>query len=103
MTTSSVGSYAPVPNPSSQATTSNPASKLNTNDFINMMMTQLEHQDPLNPTTSDQLMAQMSQIGQLQSTSQLQTTLTGLATQTQIGAASSLIGKQVNGIDNTEK
>ncbi len=99
MTTSSVGSYAPVKDPGSQTTTSNPASKLNTNDFINMMMTQLEHQDPLNPTTSDQLMAQMSQIGQLQSTSQLQTTLTGLATQTQIGAASSLMGKQVTGID----
>ena len=100
MTTSSVGSYAPVKDPGPQSTTQNPASKLNTNDFINMMMTQLEHQDPLNPTTSDQLMAQMSQIGQLQSTSQLQTTLTGLATQTQIGAASSLMGEQVTGIDN---
>ncbi len=100
MTTTSVGSYAPVRDPAPHSTTSNPASKLNTNDFINMMMTQLEHQDPLNPTTSDQLMAQMSQIGQLQSTSQLQTTLTGLATQTQIGAASSLMGKQVTGIDN---
>jgi flagellar basal-body rod modification protein FlgD len=64
-----------------------------------MMMTQLENQDPLNPTSSDQLMSQMSQIGQLQSTSQLQSTLTGLATQTQIGAASSLMGKQVTGLD----
>src|SRR6476646_733514 len=100
MTTSSVGSFAPVQDPSAQSTASNPASKLNTNDFINMMMTQLEHQDPLNPTTSDQLMSQMSQIGQLQSTSQLQTTLTGLATQMQIGSASSLMGKQVTGIDN---
>ena len=100
MTTTSVGSYAPVKDPAPQPTPSNPASKLNTNDFINMMMTQLEHQDPLNPTTSDQLMAQMSQIGQLQSTSQLQTTLTGLATQIQIGSASSLMGKKVTGIDN---
>ena len=99
MTTSSVGSYAPVKDPAQQST-SNSSSKLNTDDFINMMMTQLQHQDPLNPTTSDQLMSQMSQIGQLQSTSQLQTTLTGLATQTQIGAASSLMGKQVTGIDN---
>jgi flagellar basal-body rod modification protein FlgD len=99
MTTSSVGSYAPVKDSSAQSTTSNATSQLNTNDFINMMMTQLQHQDPLNPTTSDQLMSQMSQIGQLQSTSQLQTTLTGLATQTQIGAASSLMGKQVTGLD----
>lgn len=100
MTTSSVGSYAPVKDSSAQTTTpANPASKLNTNDFINMMMTQLENQDPLNPTTSDQLMAQMSEIGQLQSTSQLQTTLTGLGTQMQIGAASGLMGKQVTGLD----
>ena len=98
MTTSSTGSYAPVAT-TGQSTTTNASSKLSTNDFINMMMTQLEHQDPLNPTTSDQLMSQMSQSGQLQTTSQLQTTLTGLATQTQIGAASSLMGKQVNGID----
>jgi len=76
MTTSSTGSYAPVAT-TGQSTTTNASSKLSTNDFINMMMTQLEHQDPLNPTTSDQLMSQMSQIGQLQTTSQLQTTLTG--------------------------
>src|SRR5579871_3521387 len=105
MTNSSVGSYAPVPSTSSTSTSSssstpsNPLSQLNTNDFINMMMTQLENQDPLNPTSSDELMSQMSEIGQLQSTSSLQSTLTGLATQTQIGAASSLMGKQVTGLD----
>ena len=96
MTTNSVGSTGSSTNTSGGATKS---SKLNTDDFIHMMMTQLQHQDPLNPTTSDQLMSQMSQIGQLQSTSQLQTTLTGLATQTSIGAASSLMGKKVTGID----
>jgi flagellar hook assembly protein FlgD len=41
----------------------------------------------------------MSQIGQLQSTTQLQTTMQTLTTQSQIGAASSLIGKQVAGLD----
>ena len=73
--------------------------KLNTGDFINLMMTQLQHQDPMNPTSSDQLMSQMSQIGQMQATSQLQTTMQTLTTQSQIGAASSLIGKQVAGLD----
>ena len=77
------------------------ASKLNltSSDFVNMMIKQLQSQDPLNPTSSDQLMSQMSQIGQMQTSTQLQTTLSGLATQTQIGAASSLMGKQVTGID----
>ncbi len=71
-------------------------------DFINMMITQLEHQDPLQPTSSDQLLSQMSQIGQMQSSSQLQTTLSGLAQQNQIGAASALIGKTVQGVDSNQ-
>jgi flagellar basal-body rod modification protein FlgD len=72
---------------------------LTPSDFINMMVTQLQNQDPLNPTSSSDLLAQMSQIGQLQSSDQLQTTLTGLTLQNQIGAAAGLIGKQVQGTD----
>jgi flagellar basal-body rod modification protein FlgD len=67
---------------------------------MNMMMTQLENQDPLNPTNSDQLMTQMSAIGQMQSSTTLDSTLSSLGTQTQIGSASSLMGKQVQGIDS---
>lgn len=63
------------------------------------MITQLQNQDPLNPTDPNSLMQQVSEIGQMQSTTQLQTTLTGLAQQTQIGAASNLMGQQVDGID----
>ena len=75
---------------------------LKSQDFINMMITQLEHQDPLQPTSSDQLLSQMSQIGQMQSSSQLQTTLSGLAQQNQICAASALIGKTVQGTDSNQ-
>lgn len=64
------------------------------------MVTQLQNQDPLNPTDPNSLMQQVSEIGQMQSTTQLQTTLSGLAQQTQIGAASNLIGKNVNGLDS---
>jgi flagellar basal-body rod modification protein FlgD len=99
MTTSSVGSTSGTTSPGTTGTAGTTALNLNTTDFINLMMTQLENQDPLNPTSSDQLMSQMSQIGQLQSTTQLQTTMQTLTTQSQIGAASSLIGKQVSGLD----
>jgi flagellar basal-body rod modification protein FlgD len=68
-------------------------------DFIKMMITQLQNQDPLQPTSNQDLLAQMSQIGQLQTSTQLQTVLTGLSLQTQIGSASSLIGKTVQGMD----
>jgi flagellar basal-body rod modification protein FlgD len=72
---------------------------MTSDDFIKMMITQLQHQDPLQPASNQELMSQMSQIGQLQSTTQLQTTLTGLALQNQIGAGANLIGKSVQGLD----
>jgi len=72
---------------------------LTPNDFINLMVTELQNQDPTQPESSDELLSQMSEIGQLQSSDSLQSTLTGLAQQNQIGAASSLIGKSVQGLD----
>ncbi len=66
-----------------------------------MMVTQLQHQDPLNPTNSQDLLAQMSQIGQLQSSTQLSATLQGMTQQNQISAAAGLIGKTVIGQDAT--
>jgi flagellar basal-body rod modification protein FlgD len=97
MTTNSVGSSGSSTTTSSSSVP--PNLNLNTGDFLNMMMKQLENQDPLNPTNSDQLMSQMSAIGQMESSSNLDTTLSNLGTQTQIGSASSLMGKQVQGID----
>jgi flagellar basal-body rod modification protein FlgD len=75
-------------------------SSLTPNDFINLMVTELQNQDPTQPESNDELLSQMSQIGQLESSDSLQTTLSGLAQQNQIGAASSLIGKSVEGTDS---
>jgi flagellar basal-body rod modification protein FlgD len=90
--------------PSSLPTTTTAASAANPynlqpSDFIQMMVTQLQDQDPLDPTSSQDLMSQMADIGQLESSSDMQTTLTSLTLQTQIGSAAALIGKSVTGID----
>ena len=63
------------------------------------MLTQLQNQDPLEPAKNQELLAQMSQIGQLQTSTQLQETLKGLALQNQLGSAGNLIGKLVQGLD----
>lgn len=75
---------------------------LKTEDFIKMMITQLQNQDPMEPAKSQDLLAQMSQIGQLQSATTLQDSLKGMVTQNQIGAAASLIGKSVQGLDGND-
>jgi flagellar basal-body rod modification protein FlgD len=76
--------------------------KLKTEDFIKMMITQLQHQDPLEPAKNEELLAQMSQIGQLQTSNDLQDMLKALSTQNQIGSAGQLIGKMVAGIDENQ-
>jgi flagellar basal-body rod modification protein FlgD len=77
--------------------------KLKAEDFVRMMITQLQQQDPMEPAKNDQLLAQMSQISQLQSSTALQESLTTVVQQNQIGAAAGLIGKSVQGMaaDNT--
>jgi len=80
-------------------TSSGGLQSLTPQDFIQMMITQLENQDPLNPTDSQDILSQVSEIGQLQSSDSLDTSLTGMTLQNQVGSASSLIGKTVQGID----
>lgn len=85
---------------SSTSTISNPKSQLTSDDFINMMLTQLQNQDPLSPQDSSALLTQMSQIGQLQSSNELSTSLKSMVTQNQIAAGGNLLGKMVEGQDS---
>ncbi|HSV13692.1 MAG TPA: hypothetical protein VLI90_05495, partial [Tepidisphaeraceae bacterium] len=54
----------------------------------------------MEPAKNQELLAQMSQIGQLETSTQLQTSLKSVTLQTQIGSASALIGKSVQGLDS---
>lgn len=98
MTTSGVTSSG------SSNTVQSTKKQMKTEDFIKMMITQLQNQDPMEPMKNQELMSQMNQISQLQSSSQLQDVLTKLSLQNQIGAAGNLIGKLVRGVDpNSEQ
>jgi flagellar basal-body rod modification protein FlgD len=93
MTTSPVQAAAPARQLQSKGMS------LQTEDFIKMMITQLQNQDPLEPAKNQELLAQMSQIGQLQSQTLLQESIQGMVLQQSLGAAGNLIGKMVQGID----
>jgi flagellar basal-body rod modification protein FlgD len=100
MTMSAIGSTTPT---SSSGSTSpdqiNNSLSLSPTDFVQFLITEMQNQDPLDPTSSDQMLSQMSEIGQLQSSTDLDTDLQGLTLQNQVNSASSLIGKAVTGID----
>lgn len=86
---------------SSTTSTSNSLNTMTSKDFIKVMIAQLQQQDPLDPSKSDQLLTQMSQISQLESSQSLKDSLAGISLQQSIGSAGNLIGKTVNGIDDT--
>jgi flagellar basal-body rod modification protein FlgD len=95
MSTTAVGSSTS----SSASTGTNSKMNLKTEDFIKLMITQLQNQDPMEPAKNQELLAQMSQIGQLQTSEKLQGTLSQFGFQSQLASAGSLIGKTVTGMD----
>ncbi|HVS70111.1 MAG TPA: flagellar hook capping FlgD N-terminal domain-containing protein [Phycisphaerae bacterium] len=84
--------------PTAAPATTSSATAMSSTDFMKVMLQQLEHQDPLNPTDSNQLLTQLSEISQLQSNTDMQNNIASLTLQQSMGAAGNLIGKQVQGI-----
>jgi len=79
----------------------NSGAALSSDAFMKLMIDQLSHQDPLNPTDSNQLLTQISQISQLQANTTLTSNLQTLTLQQSIGAAGNLIGKNIQGLDDS--
>jgi flagellar basal-body rod modification protein FlgD len=84
--------------PTSSTGVSNANSNLNENNFLTLMTTQLENQDPLNPMSSSDFAAELAQFSTADGVQNLQTTLTGIGTQLTTASgvqASNLVGQSV--------
>jgi flagellar basal-body rod modification protein FlgD len=72
---------------------------LTSDDFLKILITQLQNQDPSNPMDSDQLLNQVSQMRALQSNIELSDSLKALTLSQQLTSAASFLGKQVTAPD----
>lgn len=81
------------------STAKTPKKSLDTSDFMNLLITQLQNQDPTQPMSNQELLQQVTQIGTLQSQNQLSDTMKQLVLQNQIASAAGMIGKGVVGTD----
>ncbi len=88
---------------SSNGTTGNDLREVDLDEFLGMLITEMQNQDPLNPMDNSQLLTQISQIRQIGSTNQLTDTLTTLAIGQELTMASSLIGRNVKALDDNAK
>ena len=81
-------------------TTTNTPKKtqLDQSDFLKLMTAQLANQDPFQPQSNDQMIAQMAQFSTVSGITQLNSTLTGVSNQiseNRIATAANFVGKTV--------
>jgi flagellar basal-body rod modification protein FlgD len=74
-------------------------SSLTANDFLTLMITELQNQDPLNPTDESEIMAQTASLSQITASTQLTSTLDSMQISQNLQGAASLIGASITGLD----
>ncbi len=79
---------------------SNTLNDLDLDDFLNLMLAELQNQDPLNPLENDELIAQISQIREVGATEKLTATLDSVLLGQNISSATSLIGAEIDAISD---
>ncbi len=72
-------------------------SEFDSSAFMQMLLAQLTHQNPMEPMNDSEMMGQMTQLNSLQQLQGIQTFLQEMVQVNQTGYAASLIGKQVSG------
>ena len=84
---------------SRQYTTENDVvSEINSDAFLKLLITELQNQDPLEPMSNQEILAQLGQIREIESNLQLTETLESLRLGQNIATASSTIGRLVAGL-----
>lgn len=73
-------------------------SRLSSEEFTKIILTELQNQDPLQPNDTGALLEQLSSIRSIQSDMELATRLESIVGQNELAGASGLIGKRVSGL-----
>jgi len=77
-------------------------SELSSDDFFKLLVTQLTNQDPLQPTSNDEMLKQISSIREIELSSTLTDSLRKISGEQRGSSASALIGQHVTGAPATD-
>jgi flagellar basal-body rod modification protein FlgD len=77
--------------------------KMDFSKFINLLVVEMQNQDPMNPMENSEILQQVSQIKAIASNDKLTKTLTALQTQQDMATASSLLNQTVTGLNTDSK
>jgi flagellar basal-body rod modification protein FlgD len=73
---------------------------MSTDDFLKLLITELQNQDPVSPMESDEILNQVGQLQSIESNKKLTETLDAVLLGQNAATASGLIGKRINGLDD---
>jgi len=76
-------------------TPASPGANLDKNDFLKLLVTQLQNQDPLNPMDDKDFMGQMAQFSSLEQMTNVASSLDSLTYSSQLSQGAALFGKDV--------
>ena len=93
---SRIPATSPAPPPNTAGT--NDLREVDLNQFLQLLITELQNQDPLNPLDNSEILNQITQIRELSATNKLSDTLDAVLLGQNMTTASSLIGKQIHAL-----
>ncbi|MGA2247006.1 MAG: flagellar hook capping FlgD N-terminal domain-containing protein [Verrucomicrobiota bacterium] len=95
---STAGSTAADATAATTDTVTNPNSELNQTDFLQLLVAQMQYQDPMNPQSDTDMAAQMAQFSSLQEATQSNSSLSMMQANSLVG---STVTVQVDSTDTT--
>src|SRR3954451_21885139 len=94
MTVSSTNSTSSAPSTTAPKNSAANAT-LGKDDFLKLLVSQLQHQDPMNPTDDKDFMGQMAQFTSVEQMTNMASSIERMSTASQTAQSVSLIGKNV--------
>ena len=97
---SRIPSMGPITRPESDQPAENDLANVGVDTFLELMIAELQNQDPLDPIENSELVQQISQIREISATNKLTDTLDAIITGQNLASASSLIGQTVSALSD---
>ncbi len=89
-------------NANASGTVNNSSASVSKDEFLKLLVTQLQNQDPLNPADQKEMLSQLAQFSSLEQMQSLNQTMTASANVAQIAQSAMLIGKTVTTAANAD-
>jgi flagellar basal-body rod modification protein FlgD len=100
MSVSATSSVTNSPDATNSTPSSLPVQTLGQSDFLKLLVTQMSSQDPMNPQSDTDFIAQVAQFSTLEATQSMQSSMSQIQSSQQLTQANGLLGKTVSVQDN---